>query len=155
MLTMLRDILPALNKTATKSACETVLKLLTLGSSVLVSTGLSALHGLFSGRPSSSCPLHAEVHPGLLSQSPPPSPGPSGSGHQGAGARLGAGVSSGRDPDSPSPVPEALQLRLRGRDRAPGARPPLRPPPVHRTAVSSIRGQPTTRCTRAFGHFAD
>ena len=55
MLTMLRDILPALNKTATKSACETVLKLLTLGSSVLVSTGLSALHGLFSGRPSSSC----------------------------------------------------------------------------------------------------
>ena len=55
MLTMLRDILPALNKTATKSACETVLKLLTLGSSVLVSTGLSALHGLFSGRPASSC----------------------------------------------------------------------------------------------------
>ena len=35
MLTMLRDILPALNKTATKSACETVLKLLTLGSSIL------------------------------------------------------------------------------------------------------------------------
>ena len=55
MLTMLRDILPAMNKNATKSACETVLKLLTLGSSVLVSTGLSALHGLFSGRPSSSC----------------------------------------------------------------------------------------------------
>ena len=55
MLTMLRDILPAMNKNATKSACETVLKLLTLGSSVLVSTGLSALHGLFSGRPSPSC----------------------------------------------------------------------------------------------------
>ena len=55
MLTMLRDVLPALPRPATKAACETVLKLLTLGSSVLVATGFSALHGLFSARPAAAC----------------------------------------------------------------------------------------------------
>jgi ribosomal RNA-processing protein 12 len=55
MLALLRDVLPALPRPATKAACETVLKLLTLGSSVLVSTGFAALHGLFSARPAASC----------------------------------------------------------------------------------------------------
>jgi len=65
MLTLLRDILPALPRSETQSSCETVLKLLTLGSSVLVSTGFGALYGLFSGRPSVSC-LPAEMNARLV-----------------------------------------------------------------------------------------
>jgi len=55
MLTMLKEIMPVLPRTATKNACETILKLLTLGSNILVSTGFSALYGMFFGRPSTSC----------------------------------------------------------------------------------------------------
>jgi len=55
MLTMLKEILPVLPRTATKNTCETILKLLTLGSTILVSNCFSALHGLFSGRPAPSC----------------------------------------------------------------------------------------------------
>jgi len=65
MLTMLREILPALPRSATKNSCETILKLLTLGSSILVSTGFSALHGMFAGRPNVSC-LPADMNGQLV-----------------------------------------------------------------------------------------
>merc|ERR1719228_132866 len=65
MLTMLREILPALPRTATKNGCETILKLLTLGSTILVSTSFSSLHGLFAGRPNVSC-LPADMNGQLV-----------------------------------------------------------------------------------------
>jgi len=65
MLTMLREILPVLPKSATKNTCETILKLLTLGSTILVSTSFSSLHGLFSGRPTTAC-LPAELNGQLV-----------------------------------------------------------------------------------------
>jgi len=65
MLTMLREVLPVLPRSATKNACETILKLLTLGSTILVSTGFSSLHGLFSGRPSLAC-LPADMNGQLV-----------------------------------------------------------------------------------------
>ena len=50
-LGLLRELLPALPRSATREAAQTVLRLLTLGSPVLVTTALGALHGLFAGRP--------------------------------------------------------------------------------------------------------
>jgi len=65
MLTMLKEVLPVLPKTTTKNACETILKLLTLGNTILVSTGLSALHGMFAARPDASC-LPADMNGQLI-----------------------------------------------------------------------------------------
>ena len=54
MLTMIKEILPVLPKSAIKSSCEMILKLLTLGTPILVTTCFSTLHAMFSGRPSVS-----------------------------------------------------------------------------------------------------
>ena len=65
MLTMMREILPVLPRAAMKTSCEMILKLLTLGSSLLVTTCFSALHGMLSGRPALSS-LSLEMNGQLL-----------------------------------------------------------------------------------------
>ena len=52
MLALLKEILPSFSKAHTKTCCETILRLMTLGSVYIVSTGLAALHSLFFARPS-------------------------------------------------------------------------------------------------------
>ena len=49
MLAMMREVLVAVPSKAMKTSCEMILKLLTLGTPVLVTTCFSTLHGLFSG----------------------------------------------------------------------------------------------------------
>ena len=49
MLAMMREVLVAVPGKAMKTSCEMILKLLTLGTPVLVTTCFSTLHGLFSG----------------------------------------------------------------------------------------------------------
>merc|ERR1719270_816995 len=56
---MIKEILPVLPKSAIKSSCEMILKLLTLGTPILVTTCFSTLHAMFSGRPSVSGPMVA------------------------------------------------------------------------------------------------
>ena len=65
MLTMLKEILVVVPRSAMKSSCEMILKLLTLGTPILVTTCFSALHGMFLGRPSASC-LSPEMNGQLL-----------------------------------------------------------------------------------------
>ena len=65
MLTMMREILPVLPRAAMKTSCEMILKLLSLGSSILVTTCFSALHGMLSARPSLSS-LSLEMNAQLL-----------------------------------------------------------------------------------------
>ena len=65
MLTMMREILPVLPRAALKTSCEMILKLLSLGSSHLVTTCFSALHGLLAGRPPLSS-LTVEMNAQLL-----------------------------------------------------------------------------------------
>lgn len=65
MLALLRELLPSFPKAHTKTCCETILRLMTLGSQFIVSTGLAALHGLFFARPSSFT-LPADLNGQLL-----------------------------------------------------------------------------------------
>jgi ribosomal RNA-processing protein 12 len=66
MMVLLRELLPALPKAQTKQCCETILKLLTLGSNVIISTGFAALYGLFSDRPSPAT-LPADLNGQIIS----------------------------------------------------------------------------------------
>ena len=61
----LQEVLVVVPRSAMKSSCEMILKLLTLGTPVLVTTCFSALHAMFSGRPSASC-LTPEMNGQLL-----------------------------------------------------------------------------------------
>jgi len=65
MLALLKETLPSFPKSHTKTCCETILRLMTLGSQYIVSTGLAALHGLFFARPSAST-LPADLNGQLL-----------------------------------------------------------------------------------------
>ena len=65
MLTMMKEVLVVVPRSAMKSSCEMILKLLTLGTPILVTTSFSALHGMFLGRPSASC-LSSEMNGQLL-----------------------------------------------------------------------------------------
>ena len=65
MLTMMKEILPVLPKSSMKSSCEMILKLLTLGTPLLVTSCFSSLHSMFSGRPALSC-LSVEMNAQLL-----------------------------------------------------------------------------------------
>jgi len=66
MMVLLRELLPALPKLLTKLCCETILKLLTLGTSIVISTGFASLYGLFSERPGLSN-LSTELNAQLVS----------------------------------------------------------------------------------------
>jgi len=66
MMLLLRELLPTLPKQLTKQCCETILKLLTLGSNNIVSTGFAALYGLFADRPTVGC-LPADLNSQLVS----------------------------------------------------------------------------------------
>ena len=65
MLALLREILPTFPKSQTKTCCETILRLMTLGTAYIVSTGLAALHGLFFSRPGPAT-LPADLNGQLL-----------------------------------------------------------------------------------------
>jgi len=66
MMVLLRELLPALPRQHVKICCETILKLLTLGSPIIIQTGFAALYGLFSERPGPNT-LSPELNAQLVS----------------------------------------------------------------------------------------
>ncbi|KAL5020867.1 hypothetical protein ScPMuIL_000022 [Solemya velum] len=65
ILGLLKDILGVLPHTSVKSLCETILRVLTLGSVMITTCGMQALHGLFSSRPKAST-LPADLNAQLI-----------------------------------------------------------------------------------------
>ena len=53
--TLLKEVLGTFPRIQVKNACETVLKVMTLGNPYVISCGMQALYGLYASRPNSSC----------------------------------------------------------------------------------------------------
>ncbi|XP_059586238.1 RRP12-like protein isoform X2 [Alligator mississippiensis] len=65
VLTLLRDLLPCLPAAATKTCCETLLRVMTLGHVLVTACAMQAFHGLFSAQPSPAC-LPAELNAQII-----------------------------------------------------------------------------------------
>ena len=66
VLILLKEILHVFPKASVKKVCETVLEVMAMGNQMTLSCGFQALHGLFSGRPSSKS-LPADLNAKLIS----------------------------------------------------------------------------------------
>uniref|UniRef100_A0A7M4F8P5 Ribosomal RNA processing 12 homolog n=1 Tax=Crocodylus porosus TaxID=8502 RepID=A0A7M4F8P5_CROPO len=65
VLTLLRDLLPCLPAAATKSCCEALLRVMTLGHVLVTACAMQAFHGFFSAQPSPAC-LPAELNAQII-----------------------------------------------------------------------------------------
>ena len=75
VLSLLKEVLATFPKAQLKTACETILKVMTLGNVLITSCGMQALHGLFVSRPCNSNltpQLNAQLISALYDYRPPP-----------------------------------------------------------------------------------
>lgn len=77
VLGFLKDIIGSFNKANVKACCESILKVMTLGNIIVISTGLQTLHHLFLSKPcpQSTCSpqLNAQIINALYDYQPPTS----------------------------------------------------------------------------------